>query len=197
MTYLQNGVRYQREVFASAPDQVIAIRLTADRPGSITFSATFDSPQRTTRVQPGRHDGGARRRLRRPEGMTGKVRFLALARAVVEGGSVSSSGGTLQVRSANSVTVLISIGSSYVNYKDVSGDYQGIARQHLNAAAGRTYDDLRGRHVADYQRLFGRTTLDLGRTAAADQPTDVRIAQHATATTRSSRRCCSSSAGTC
>ncbi|MEU7859324.1 glycoside hydrolase N-terminal domain-containing protein [Nonomuraea sp. NPDC049141] len=179
VTYLQNGVRYRREVLASAPDQVIAIRLTADRPGSITFSATFGSPQRTTRSSPDGTTAALDGVSGDQRGLVGKVRFLALARAVAEGGSVSSSGGTLQVRSANSVTVLISIGSSYVNYKDVSGDYQGIARRHLDAAAGRTYDDLRGRHVADYQRLFGRTTLDLGRTAAADQPTDVRIAQHA------------------
>jgi alpha-L-fucosidase 2 len=74
--------------------------------------------------------------------------------------------------------VLISIGSSYVNYSNVGGDYQGIARQNLNAAAAVAYDTLRNRHVADYQRLFGRTTIDLGRTSAADQPTDVRIAQH-------------------
>ncbi|WP_189167851.1 glycoside hydrolase family 95 protein, partial [Sphaerisporangium melleum] len=51
-TYLQNGVRFRRETFASAPDQVIAIRLTADRAGSISFSATFDSPQRVTRSSP-------------------------------------------------------------------------------------------------------------------------------------------------
>ncbi|MEU6414693.1 glycoside hydrolase N-terminal domain-containing protein [Microbispora sp. NPDC046933] len=179
-SYLQNGVRYRREVLASAPDQVIALRLTADKPGSITFSATFDSPQRTTRSS----TDGATVALDGvsgdQRGLSGKVKFLALARAVADGGSVSSSGGTLQVRGANSVTVLISIGSSYVNYKDVSGDYQGIARRHLDAVNGRTYDDLRARHVADYQRLFGRTTLDLGRTSAADQPTDVRIAQHAT-----------------
>ncbi|MFD1537644.1 glycosyl hydrolase family 95 catalytic domain-containing protein [Nonomuraea guangzhouensis] len=179
VTYLQNGVRYRREVLASAPDQVIAIRLTADRPGSITFSATFGSPQRTTRSSPDGTTAALDGISGDQRGLAGKVRFLALARAVAEGGTVSSSGGTLQVRSANSVTVLISIGSGYVNYKDVSGDYQGIARRHLDAAAGRTYDDLRGRHVADYQRLFGRTTLDLGRTSAADQPTDVRIAQHA------------------
>jgi alpha-L-fucosidase 2 len=179
VTYLQNGVRYQREVLATAPDQVIVLRLTADRPGSITFSATFDSPQRTTRSSPDGTTVALDGISGDQRGLSGKVRFLALARAVAEGGSVSSSGGTLQVRAANSVTVLISIGSSYVNYKDVSGDYQGIARRYLDAAVTRTYDDLRGRHVADYQRLFGRTTLDLGRTAAADQPTDVRIAQHA------------------
>ncbi|MBE3015843.1 glycoside hydrolase N-terminal domain-containing protein [Microbispora sp. NEAU-D428] len=179
-SYLQNGVRYRREVLASAPDQVIALRLTADKPGSITFSATFDSPQRTTRSSPDGTTVALDGVSGDQRGLSGKVRFLALARAVADGGSVSSSGGTLQVRAANSVTVLISIGSSYVNYKDVSGDYQGIARRYLDAANGRTYDDLRARHVADYQRLFGRTTLDLGRTAAADQPTDVRIAQHAT-----------------
>ncbi|MET7338014.1 glycoside hydrolase N-terminal domain-containing protein [Nonomuraea sp. NPDC005650] len=179
VSYLQNGVRYRREVLASAPDQVIAIRLTADRPGSITFSATFDSPQRTTRSSPDGTTAALDGISGDMEGVTGSVRFLALARAVVEGGSVSSSGGTLQVRSADSATVLISIGSSYLNFRDVGGDYQSIARRHLDAAAGRTYDDLRSRHVADYRRLFGRTTLDLGRTAAADQPTDVRIAQHA------------------
>ncbi|GAA0378427.1 large protein [Acrocarpospora corrugata] len=178
VSYLQNGIRYRRETLASAPDQVIAIRLTADRPGSITFSATFDSPQRATRSSPDGATVALDGISGDMEGVTGSVRFLALARAVTDGGTVTSSGGTLQVRSASSVTVLISIGSSYRTYRDVGGDYQGIARQHLNAAAGRTYDDLRARHVTDYQRLFGRTTLDLGRTAAADQPTDVRIAQH-------------------
>ncbi|MCA2226319.1 glycosyl hydrolase family 95 catalytic domain-containing protein [Nonomuraea aurantiaca] len=179
VSYLQNGVRYRREVLASAPDQLIAVRLTADRPGSITFSATFDSPQRTSRSSPDGATVALDGISGDQRGLAGKVRFLALARAVTEGGSVTSSGGTLQVRAADSVTVLISIGSSYVTYKDVSGDYQGIARRYLDAAKGRTYDDLRARHVADYQRLFARTTLDLGRTGAADQPTDVRIAQHA------------------
>ncbi|MEV0354104.1 glycoside hydrolase N-terminal domain-containing protein [Nonomuraea sp. NPDC050680] len=179
VSYLQNGVRYRREGLASGPDQLIAMRLTADKPGSITFSATFDSPQRTTRSSPDGATVALDGISGDQRGLAGKVRFLALARAVAEGGSVTSSGGTLQVRAADSVTVLISIGSSYVTYKDVSGDYQGIARRYLDAAKGRTYDDLRARHVADYQRLFARTTLDLGRTGAADQPTDVRIAQHA------------------
>ncbi|WP_204034756.1 glycoside hydrolase family 95 protein, partial [Micromonospora qiuiae] len=177
VTFLRDGVRYQREVIASAPDQVIAMRLTADRPGSITFTARFDSPQRTTVASP----DGATIALDgvsgNQEGVAGQVRFLALARAVVEGGSVGSSGGTLTVTAADAVTLLISIGSSYVNFQDVSGDHQGIAWGHLNAAEGTPYDKLRRRHVADYQKLFGRTELDLGRTEAADQPTDVRIAQ--------------------
>ncbi|MEU0559219.1 glycoside hydrolase N-terminal domain-containing protein [Dactylosporangium sp. NPDC006015] len=180
VSYLQNGVRFRREVLASAPDQVIAMRLTADRSGSVTFSARFDSPQRTTLSSPDSSAVAVDGISGDQRGLAGKVRFYGLARAITDGGTVSSSGGTLQVTGANSVTLLISIGSSYVNYRDVSGDYQGIARRHLDAARTRTWDDLRGRHVTDYQRLFARTTLDLGRTAAADQPTDVRITQHAT-----------------
>ncbi|WFE35269.1 glycoside hydrolase N-terminal domain-containing protein [Micromonospora sp. WMMD975] len=178
-TYVLNGVRHQREVFASAPDQVIVVRLTADRANSITFSATFDSPQRTSVSSPDAATIGLDGISASQEGVTGSVRFLALANAAATGGTVSSSGGTLRVSGATSVTILISIGSSYVNYRTVNGDYQGTARNRLNAAKSVAIDQLRSRHVADYQALFNRVSLDLGRTAAADQPTDVRIAQHA------------------
>nr|WP_203897147.1 glycoside hydrolase N-terminal domain-containing protein [Virgisporangium aliadipatigenens] len=178
-TYVLNGVRYQREVFASAPDQVLVIRLTADRAGAITFTATFDSPQRTTVSSPDSATIALDGISGTMEGISGSVRFLALAHANVTGGTASSSGGTLRVSGATSVTLLVSIGSSYVNYRVVNGDYQGIARRHLDAARGVGLDQLRARHVADHQRLFNRVTVDLGRTAAADQTTDVRIAQHA------------------
>ncbi|MFD6664274.1 glycoside hydrolase N-terminal domain-containing protein [Micromonospora chalcea] len=178
-TYVLNGVRHQREVFASAPDQVIVLRLTADRANAITFSAAFDSPQRTTVSSPDGATVALDGISGSMEGVNGSVRFLALANAAVTGGTVSSSGGTLRVSGATSVTVLISIGTSYVNYRTVNGDYQGIARNRLNAARSVGVDQLRSRHRADYQALFDRVTIDLGRTAAADQPTDVRIAQHA------------------
>ncbi|MGA4731808.1 glycoside hydrolase family 95 protein [Micromonospora taraxaci] len=177
-SYVLNGVRHQREVFASAPDQVIAMRLTADRSNSINFTATFDSPQRTSVSSPDGATIGLDGVSGNMEGVTGQVRFLALANATVTGGSVSSSGGTLRVTNATSVVLLISIGSSYVNYRNVGGDYGGIARQRLSAARAVSFDSLRSRHVADYQALFNRVTLDLGRTSAANQTTDVRIAQH-------------------
>ncbi|WP_158849661.1 glycosyl hydrolase family 95 catalytic domain-containing protein [Saccharothrix deserti] len=180
VTYVANNVRYRREVIASAPDQVIAMRLTAETPGSISFTASFSTPQRATASSPDGTTIGLDGRSGDQRGIAGSVRFLALAKAIAEGGSTSSSGGTLRVTNANSVTLLISIGTSYVDYRNVAGDYQGIARGRLNAAQGTAYDVLRSRHVADYQRLFGRVAIDLGRTAAADQPTDVRIAQHNT-----------------
>ncbi|NUT21381.1 MAG: glycoside hydrolase family 95 protein [Hamadaea sp.] len=178
VSYLQNGVRYRREAFASAPDQVIAMRLTADRPGSISFTASFTSPQRVTASSPDGATIAVDGRSGDQRGIAGSVRFLALAKAIATGGSTSSSGGTLRVTNADSVTLLISVGTSYVDFGNVNGDYQSIARARLTAAQGIAYDMVRSRHVADYQALFGRVTLDLGRTSAADQTTDVRIAQH-------------------
>ncbi|GAB3951017.1 glycoside hydrolase N-terminal domain-containing protein [Kribbella albertanoniae] len=180
VTYVANNVRYRREVIASAPDQVIAIRLTAETPGTITFSAAFSTPQRATPSSPDSTTIALDGRSGDQRGIAGAVRFLVLAKAVAEGGTTTSSGGTLRVTNANSVTLLISIGTSYVDYRNVSGDYQGIARRHLAAAQITPYSTLLARHVADYQQLYGRTNLDLGRTPAADQTTDVRIAQHNT-----------------
>ncbi|MFD7658794.1 glycoside hydrolase N-terminal domain-containing protein [Actinosynnema sp. NPDC059797] len=179
VTYAVNGVRHRREVIASAPDQVIAVRLTAEAQGAISFTASFGTPQRATASSPDNTTIALDGRSGDQRGIAGSVRFLVLAKAIAEGGSTSSSGGSLRVSNATGVTLLISIGTSYVDYRNVGGDYQGIARARLGGAQGTAYDVLRARHVADYQALFGRVTIDLGRTAAADQPTDVRIARHA------------------
>jgi alpha-L-fucosidase 2 len=181
MGYVAGGIAYRREVIASAPDQVIAMRLTADAAGAISFSATFDSPQQTSTSSPDAATVALDGISGNQEGVAGSVRFLALARAFAEGGSVESAGGQLTVAGADSVTLLISIGTSYVSYADTGGDYQATAWGYLQDADGTPYGELRSRQVADYQELFRRTTLDLGRTGAADQTTDVRIAQHAQA----------------
>jgi alpha-L-fucosidase 2 len=195
--YVINGVRYQREVFASAPDQVIVIRLAADRANSITFTMTFDSPQRTTISSPGVTTIALDGVSGSLEGIPGSVLFLALAHAAATGGTVTSSGGTLCVSDAASVSVLLSIGSSYVNYRTVNGDYQGIAHSRLTAARNMGYDQLRSRHLADYQALFGRVTMIwAARRRPTSRPT-CALPNTRASTTRSSPRCCSSSAGTC
>jgi alpha-L-fucosidase 2 len=181
MGYVAGGVAYRREVIASAPDQVIAMRLTADAAGAISFSATFDSPQQTSTSSPDGTTVALDGISGNQEGVAGSVRFLALARAFADGGTVESAGGQLTVAGADSVMLLISIGTSYVSYADTAGNYQATAWGYLQDADGTPYEELRSRQVADYQELFRRTTLDLGRTGAADQTTDVRIEQHAEA----------------
>ncbi|HEV3416199.1 MAG TPA: glycoside hydrolase family 95 protein, partial [Pirellulales bacterium] len=75
----------------------------------------------------------------------------------------------------NSVTLLVSIATSYVNYRDASGDAAGRASKYLAAAASKPYEKLRQDHVAEHQRLFRRVSLDVGRGEVMDRPTDERI----------------------
>jgi alpha-L-fucosidase 2 len=179
VTYTANDVRYAREIFSSAADQVIVMRLTADRPGSIAFSATMDSPQRV-KVYISRPNmvvmdgvsGEAR-------GIKGAVIFQARVRVFPSGGTVTYGDDTVEVRSADAATLLIAAATNYVDYNDVSGDARQRVNQYLVKAKSKPYGQLRSDHLADYQKLFERVELYLGETAAASIPTDERLRQFA------------------
>lgn len=173
--YTVNDVDYIRKVFVSAPDQVIVLRLTASRPGSITFAASMQSPQQSTVITQKRAlilTG----RTGDHEGVPGRVRFQSITDFEVEGGMVSTTDSTLQVRNADEVTIRISIASNFKKYDDLSGDKEALVRKHLSAAEDKTYEELLRAHIADYQTYFNRVGLDLGSTVAAQKPTDERIA---------------------
>ena len=179
-SYAADGVRHTREVFASAPDQVIVVRLTADQPGKISFVAALTSPQHSIVTQDGVDtlvldgiSGGA--------GPTpGAVKFHARARVETEGGQVRAADSGLTVTGANAATVLISIGSSYRSYQDVGGDAARQAQNSLDRAARKSYAALRRAHLADYQPRFRRFSLDLGQFPGSGRPTDERIRAFAT-----------------
>ncbi|MCW3053575.1 MAG: large secreted protein, partial [Chthonomonadales bacterium] len=171
VSYKAEGVKYQRETFASVPDQVIAIRLTADQPGKISFTLRYSSPQRTRVAKV----GVGTLALERDGGRTNVIQFQALARVLPEGGQIVEEADSLKVVGANAVTVLISIGSSYRSYKDIAGDAAAEAQKFLEKAARKSYKALRQAHLADYQPHFRRFSLHLGDFPLASRPTDARI----------------------
>ncbi|WP_052850173.1 glycosyl hydrolase family 95 catalytic domain-containing protein [Streptomyces avicenniae] len=177
--YTRDGVTYTRETLVSGADQVVAVRLTADSGGRISFTATFDSPQTSNRHSPDPLTVGLDGSGESVDGLPGRVRFRSLATARATGGSVRSENGTLTVEGADAVTLLVSVGTNFVNFRDLTADQDGRAADPLRTAGDRTWDDLRARHVADYQQYFGRTTLDLGTSSAAALPTDQRVAAFA------------------
>jgi alpha-L-fucosidase 2 len=176
--YSVDGVEYTRSVFSSAPDQLIVVRLTASRPGSIDFAATLESPQQSTVASRG-HELILSGRAGDHEGVPGKIRFQAVAQFEVAGGSVAAAGSTLNVSGADSVTVRIAIASNFRKYDDLSADEQERARHYLRQARQKSYRALLDAHTIDYQAYFNRVQLDLGTTAAAGKPTDERIAAFA------------------
>ncbi|MEE4584532.1 glycoside hydrolase family 95 protein [Streptomyces sp. DSM 41602] len=176
-TYTRDGVTFTREAFASAPDRVVVVRLSASKKGALSFGATFESPLHTSLSSPDPLTAALDGTGDATGGVTGAVRFRALVRVLVEGGTTTSAGGTVTVRGADAATVLVAIGTTYVNWENANGDAAGQAAGHLNPAASRPYGRLRSRHVEDHRALFRRTSLDVGSSDAAALPTDERVSR--------------------
>ena len=186
--YEAGGVSFTREVFASAPDQVIVVRLTASRPGQISFAARLQSPQRATAEATPEGDlvlrgvnGDGRGATADGQPMTGALRFEARVRIVASGGARTAAGDTLTVQGADAVTLLIAAATSYRRFDDVSGDPAAAVAATLARAGGKSVEALREAHVRDYRALFDRVTLDLGRSSVAARatPVDARVATFA------------------
>ncbi|HET9269539.1 MAG TPA: glycoside hydrolase family 95 protein, partial [Vicinamibacterales bacterium] len=180
VSYTAGDAGYTREVFASAPDDVIVVRLTANRPGQISFEARLQTPQRATVEATAAGDlvmrgvnGDGRGTTADGRAMTGALRFEARVRIVAAGGTRTASGDAVVVRGADSVTLLIAAATSYRRFDDVSGDPGARVASALDAAGRQSIDTLRAAHVRDYQQLFNRVTLDLGPSLPA--PTDERV----------------------
>ena len=175
VSYHAGGVRYLRETFASAPDQVIILRLTADHPGKISFTLRYAGPQKVSVGKQGLDTLVLEGTGSEAHGKAATVKFQVLTRVLPEGGQVVEAADSLRVVGADAVTLLVSIGSSYRSYKDIEGDAGQMAQKPMAKAAGRSYAALRQAHLADYQPRFRRFSLHLGASSLANRPTDARI----------------------
>ncbi|MCE5185638.1 MAG: glycoside hydrolase family 95 protein [Planctomycetaceae bacterium] len=183
VAYTSNGVRFKREIFASYPDRIIAVRLTADKPGGLSFGASFDSPHKEHQQKAIGSDGlvlSGRVTKRGDNDTESLLRFQAQMAIKAEGGKVEASDDRISVSGADSATILLTAATSYVNYNDISKDPAAVCSKVMESALTQSYEDLKARHVDDYRKLFGRVKLDLGTTPAAQQETDARIANFKT-----------------
>jgi len=179
--YKVGDVTYTREVFASAPDDVIVVRVAADKPGKVTFSATLATPHPdASTVAVGEGQFALRGRLgdfykHTNTRFTSPLKFEARLQVLADGGSAKVTDGVIEVKNANAAMLILAAATSHKNFQDVSGDPAARCAAALRAVEGKPYGDLRETHVADHQRLFRRVTLDLGATDAISQPTDKRL----------------------
>ena len=166
VSYTAGGVKFNREVFASPVDQVIVVRLTADKPGQISFVASWKTPMKAdiTGLALSGIGGTA-------DDIPGKLKFEARVRVQAEGGQTVTATNSVSVKAANAATLLIAAATSYRKFDDITGDPEALVEKHL--AINKSYDALRQAHIAEHQRLFRRVRLDLG--APANRPTDERI----------------------
>ncbi|MGH9802073.1 MAG: glycoside hydrolase family 95 protein, partial [Blastocatellia bacterium] len=173
VSFTAGGAKFTREVFASAVDQLIVVRLTCDKPGRISFAATLTrEADSRTRVEGNNHvviEGEAiARDDRHPDEPKVGVRFQGVLQVATEGGRVQTKGNDVMVESANSATLFFAAATDY-RHKDTAAKCQADL-----AAAKKTYARLLTSHVADHRQLFRRVNFNLAATAP-DLPTDERL----------------------
>lgn len=148
--YQIGGHRYERQMFVSAPDDVLVMRMTCDKPGGINawFGLLRAAGAEPGQISPDTIDLVGR------AGEHG-TRFRAVARAIVEGGRAHVGGKRLRVDEADSLTLLICAATDYWGDED----FARTALDKLDAAAAKTFEQLRDAHVADYRSFYDRMEL--------------------------------------
>jgi alpha-L-fucosidase 2 len=185
VNYTSNGVTYQREVFASAPDQVIVIRIVADIPGSISFTANLRGERNQThsnyatdyfQMNPYGNDGLILTgKSADYMGVEGKLKYEAKIKAVPEGGTMKTDDVHLIIENANAVTLYFAAATNFVNYKDVSADQHKRVTDYFKKIENKSYTTIFESAIVDHKKYFDRVALHLPNTANSFLPTTERV----------------------
>ena len=175
-TYSIGRVTYTRQMFSSIPNQVIVVRITADKKGSISFEASATCEHKVSSITTKGKDilewSGT---TGNHEGVVGKVKFESLVKVATEGGTVNVSDKEVSVSNVNTATLFISMATNYINYKDISADEMKRANDYLENALGVAYPKLLSNHISSFQKYFNRVSFKLPVTDEAKRPTDIRL----------------------
>jgi alpha-L-fucosidase 2 len=185
VSYKSNGITYQRDVFASAPDQVIVVRLTADKPNSISVKANLRGVRNQAHSNYAtdyfRMDAYGRDGLVLTGksadymGIVGKLKYEARIKAVPEGGTINTEGVDLNIENANAVTLYFAAATNFVNYKDVSANQHQRVDAYFKKIESKSYNTILEAALGDYKKYFDRVSLTLPITENSYLPTTERI----------------------
>jgi alpha-L-fucosidase 2 len=175
ITYTADGIAYQREYFASAPNQVLLLRFTADKPGAYSGTIRLADAHEAASSIAGSIVTAAGK-------LANGLAYETDIQLLNSGGTVTADGGAFRIDHAHALTLIIAAGTNYA--PDRSRGWRGEHPHErlagaVRAAAARSWSDLRTAHLADYERLFRRVSLDLGGDPATlSVPTDERLVHY-------------------
>ena len=199
-SFTVDGVKYTREMFVSHPDRVFVIHLTSSEKGKLEFRldgesmwdgcsvSSVSSNEFIVRGAVGwdmdtkwKEPFSAHRKG--PHGETG-MRYEFRVRLVSCDGQAYSMPG-LHVSGASDVVILVSAATSYNGFDhrpDTEGrDEDALAAKMLNDASVKDLNTLRSAHVADYQSIFNRVSLDVNGSLAyvpGNKTVDARLKEY-------------------
>lgn len=165
VSYNSGSVSFTREIFSSAVDQVIVIRITADKPGSVSCGLDLSRPGDKASIEIKNNEMVMREHVGDGVG----VKMITRIKVLHTGGTLKPKGKTIHVDAADEVILLLSASTDYWG-KDPDAE----SRLHLDRIASKKYNDLKQDHIRDYQKYFHRLKIDLGEDVF-DLPTDERL----------------------
>ena len=194
-----DGVKYNRELFTSAPDNVLVMKLTADAAKTLSLNLSAQSQLRSevsvtedqvlvvsgkapANVNPNYYnpEGVEPITYEDPEGCDG-MRFQYRIKVLKTDGNLSVENNSLAIADASEVVILLTAATSFNGF-DKCPDKEGLdqaklATESMQAASAKTYDQLKADHIADFSTYMQRVALDLGTTPEdqLNQPTDARL----------------------
>lgn len=177
--YTSEGTRYRRETFASYPDKVLVVRFSADKPGVFNLGVSgIDSHEAKA--------SAAGNGIRFSGVLNNGLEYAWRVKVLADGGGISCKGGTVSVKAADSVTILVSADTSFVQDSSkgwLEGDPSETVESEMAAASKRSYAMLKKAHLDDFTELFGRVSLSLGETPAEirELPANLRMKRYGSA----------------
>lgn len=173
--YKVGGVTYTREIITAFKNDVVVVKLSADKPGSITCNLSLNSPFDHTDPYSEEEQLVLSGVSSTVEGQKGRVKFMGRVAAVHKGGTLTVQNGIMSLDNVDEATLYISIATNFKNYRELSVDEVQKSRDILQKAMTKSFKEIRTAHTAYYRSFMDRVSLDLGITDAAKLPTDQRI----------------------
>jgi alpha-L-fucosidase 2 len=171
------GARYTRASFASFPDKSIVTRISADKPGRVSFKVSLNSPHENYGIKSNTANGI----VLAGQVEDGAVKFEVHLLVSATGGQIVKSADGLEVIGADSATLKIVAASNFKDYKTVDQNPAERCAAMLRPIVSKTFEDMYRAHLDDYQSLFNRASLFLGDSPASRLPTNERIENFAKA----------------
>ena len=183
--YVVDGVTYERTAFASQADNVIIVRLQANKKGALTFDVNFTSQLESKVFTVSAHedmkdvyelaavvDGVEQEGIK--AGLKAECRISLEADGKLERGVNS-----LTVKNATTATLYITAATNFVNYHDVSGNPVKKNNQTMSSLQGKSYKQLLNNHIKKYKEQYDRVSLTLAKSENSSLETDKRLAAFA------------------
>lgn len=172
-SFRANGTHFTRTYFVSQPQQVMVVRLEADRKASLSFTAVLSSP----------HKGYLLRRVdNQTLALSVKVKNGALKgesylTVQLQNGTLKCTDQGIEIDKADKVTFYLAAATNYVNYQDITANPTALCQQTMTKIGKKTYEEILAAHIKEYQSYYQTFSIDLGKSAAENLPTNERLNQ--------------------